>query len=66
MIDYDYCQGKSFQECFQRLKHCFGDQFPSKATVFRWFRQFMFGASVYVYSKIFVIQYVVNEPKFGN
>ena len=40
---YDYCQGKSFQECFQSLKHCFGDHFPSKATVFRWLRQFMSG-----------------------
>ena len=45
MIYYDYCQGKSFQERFQSLKHCFGDQSPSKATVFRWFRQFMSGAS---------------------
>ena len=35
---------KSFQECFQSLKHCFGHQSPSKATVFRWFRQFMSGA----------------------
>ena len=33
MMYYDYCQGKSCQECFQSLKHCFGDQFPSKATV---------------------------------
>ena len=41
---YDYCQGKPFQECFQSLKHCFGGQFLSKATVFRWFRQFMSGA----------------------
>ena len=41
---YDYCQGKSFQECFQSLKHCFGNQSPSKASVFRWFRQFMSGA----------------------
>ena len=24
----DCCQGKSFQECFQRLKHCLGDQPP--------------------------------------
>ena len=38
---YDYCQETSFQDCFQSLKHCFGDQSPSKATVFRWFRQFM-------------------------
>ena len=30
-----------FQECFQSLKHCFGDQFTSEATIFRWFRQFM-------------------------
>ena len=44
MLYFDYCQGKSFQECFQSLKHCFGDQSPSKATVFRWFRQFMSGA----------------------
>ena len=41
---YDYCQGRSFQECFQSLTHCFGDQSPSKATVFRWFRQFTSGA----------------------
>ena len=38
MMYYDYCQGKSFQECFQSLKHCFGDRSPSKATVFRWLR----------------------------
>ena len=44
MMYYDYCQGKSFQECFQSLKRCFGGQSPSKATVFRWFRQFMSGA----------------------
>ena len=43
MVYYDYCQRKSFQDCFQSLKHCFGDHLPSKATVFRWFRQFMFG-----------------------
>ena len=41
MMHYDYCQGKSFQECFQSLKHCFGEQSPSKATVFRWSRHFM-------------------------
>ena len=41
---HDYCQGKSCQECFQSLKHCFGDQSPPKATVFRWFRQLMSGA----------------------
>ena len=44
MTYYDYCQGKSFQEDFQSLKHCFGDQSPSKATVFRRFRQFMSAA----------------------
>ena len=32
-----------FKECFQSLKRCFGDQSPPKATVFRWFRRFMFG-----------------------
>ena len=36
-------QGRSLQECFQSLKHGFGDQSPSKSTIFRWFRQFMFG-----------------------
>ena len=44
MVYYDYCQGKSVQECFQSLKHCFGDQPPSEATILRWFRQFMSGA----------------------
>ena len=44
MMYYDYCQGKSFQECFQSLKHCFGDQSPPTATVFMWFREFMSGA----------------------
>ena len=44
MMYYDYWQGKSCQECFQNLKHCYGNQWPSKATVFRWFRQFMSGA----------------------
>ena len=47
MMYYDYCQGKSFQESFQSLKHCFGDQSPSKATVFSWFRQLMFGARTF-------------------
>ena len=44
MMYYDNCQGKSFQECFQSLKHCSGDQSPSEATIFRWFKQFMSGA----------------------
>ena len=45
MMYYDCCQGNFFQERFQSLKHCCGDQSPSKATVFRWFRRFMSGAS---------------------
>ena len=44
MMYYDYCQGKSFQECFQSLKHCFGDQSPSKVPISRWLRQFVSGA----------------------
>ena len=40
MVCYDYCQGNSFQERFESLKLCFGDQSPSEATIFRWFRQF--------------------------
>ena len=47
MMYYNCCQGKKIQECFQSLKHCFGDQSPSKATVFMWFRQFMSGASTF-------------------
>ena len=45
---YEYCKGKSFQGCIQSLKHRFADQSPSKATVFRWFRQFMSGARTLV------------------
>ena len=33
-----------FKSAFQSLKHCFGDQSPSKATVFRWFKKFISGA----------------------
>ena len=44
MMYYDYCQGKSFQGSFQSLKHCFGDQSPSKSIVFRWLRQLISGA----------------------
>ena len=44
MMYHDYCQGKSFQECFQSLKHCFGNQSQPKAIAFMWFRQFMSGA----------------------
>ena len=41
LMYYHYCQGKSCQECCQSLKNCSGDRSPYKATVFRWFRQFM-------------------------
>ena len=44
MMYYDYCQRKSFQECFQSSKHYFGHQSLSEATIFRWFRQLMSGA----------------------
>ena len=46
MMYCDYWQGKYFQEYFQSLKHCLGDQSPSEATIFRWFRQFMSGATM--------------------
>ena len=42
---YDCYTGHFFQECFQSLKHCFGDQSQSKVTVFRWFWHFVSGAS---------------------
>ena len=41
MMYYDFFPEKSFQECFQSLKHWSGDQSASKATVLRWFSQFM-------------------------
>ena len=41
LMNYDYYQGKSFEESFQSLDHYFGAQSASKATVFRWFRWFM-------------------------
>ena len=41
MVCYDYCQRNSFQERFESLKLCFGDQSPPEATIFRWFRQFV-------------------------
>ena len=44
MTYYDYYHRKSFQEGFQSLKHCSGDQFSYKTTDFRRFRQFMSGA----------------------
>ena len=50
LMYYGYCQGKSFQECFQSLKRCFGDQSLFKATVFRWFRRFMSGAKSHSHS----------------
>ena len=43
MIYYDFKQGKSYQQCHQTLKHGFGDQCPSTATVFRWYRHFRSG-----------------------
>lgn len=43
MIFYDFSQGKSYQQCHHTLKRCFGDQAPSKATVFRWYRHFLSG-----------------------
>ena len=47
MMYCGYCQGKSFQECFQSLIHCFGDQTLFKVIVFRWFRQFVYGARTF-------------------
>ena len=47
MVYSVYCQGKSFQDYFQSLKHCFGDQSPPKATAFRWIRQSMSGTGTF-------------------
>lgn len=43
MIYYDYLQGKSFQQSLSSLAQCFGDQSPSRTTVFRWYKEFQFG-----------------------
>jgi hypothetical protein len=40
MIYYDYKSGLRQQESFERLSAAFGDQTPSRASVFNWFAEF--------------------------
>ena len=45
MIFYDFKVGLSEDTCIQRLHSAFSDEAPSRATVFRWFREFRRGRS---------------------
>ena len=37
MMYYDYHQGKSFQQSFQSLSNCFGDQSPLQFQMHNWY-----------------------------
>ena len=40
MIFYYFKAGLNQNECLQRLRLAFGNKCPSRATVFRWFKEF--------------------------
>ena len=43
MIYYDFKDGLSQQNCFERLKKCFDDHAPSRTTVYEWYASFKRG-----------------------
>ena len=43
MIYYDFKDGLSQQNCFESLTICFGDQAPSRTTVYDWYGNFKRG-----------------------
>ena len=43
MIFYDFKARLNQNECLQRLRLAFGNECPSRATVFRWFKEFCIG-----------------------
>lgn len=43
MIFYDFKMGESIAGCFSRLQTAFGEQAPSRATVYNWFNEFQRG-----------------------
>ena len=45
MIVYDQRKGLTQEQCVESLRAAFGDQAPSRATVFRWFSQCKWGPS---------------------
>lgn len=45
MIFYDFKSDLTQQQCVDRLISAFGDQAPSKTTIYRWFSEFKFGRS---------------------
>lgn len=45
MIFYDFRHGLSQQECIDQLNLTFGDEAPSKTTVYRWYSEFNCGRS---------------------
>ena len=47
MMYYDYCQGKSFQQCLQSLSNFSGDHSPSWSTDHKWYKEFQFGRTTF-------------------
>lgn len=45
MILYDFRFGLTQQECFEKLRATFGDEVPSKATIYNWYAEFKRGRS---------------------
>ena len=43
MIFYDFRKGFTQQQCFESLQSTFGDEAPSKASVYNWYNEFKRG-----------------------
>ena len=43
MILYDFMQGKDYTQSYETMSGCFGDQAPSKTTVWNWYNDFKLG-----------------------
>ena len=50
MLYYDYHQGKFFQQNFQSLSNCLGDQSALRSTVHDWCKEFHFGRTKFEFS----------------
>lgn len=40
LVYYDFKVGLTKEECFERLRASFGDEIPSKTTIYQWFTEF--------------------------
>lgn len=45
LIYYDFKSGLNYHQCIERLTNAFGEQAPSKTTVYNWFQEFRRGRS---------------------